>query len=455
MQNYHFIAIGGIGMSGLAKYLLEQGFSVSGSDVSASKYMLELEKLGAKVHVGHDEKNLPENSIVVVSSAIKDNNPELQKAKKLGMKIYHRSDLLKEISEKSKCFIGFAGCHGKTTTSGMASFVLEKSSYCPSYVVGGILPEINTNGKYNSSQVFVAELDESDGTILKYLPDICVINNLDEDHVDFYTNGVDSIVEVFNKFISKLKPSAKVLINTDCEHNLRLIGKPFVTYAIDDNDADYKAENIVYGAGFIEFDLLHFGAFVVHLSTKLIGKHNVYNTLAVAAALIEAGYDIEKLKDSFKTFTGMKRRFQLVGEVKGALIYDDYAHHPTEVKALLSSLSAFDNKNIIAVFQPHRYTRLQKFWKEFIDALKPVKNIVITDVFAASENEIVGVNSENLVKECIKEGLSARYIKGSMSDVAKCLYPELTDNDVVIGIGAGSVTQLGPELLKMSNENKD
>ena len=454
MQNYHFIAIGGIGMSGLAKYLLEQGYSVSGSDVSASKYMLELEKLGAKVHVGHDENNLPDNSIVVVSSAIKDNNPELQKAKKLGMKIYHRSDLLKEISEKSECFIGFAGCHGKTTTSGMASYVLEKSSYCPSYVVGGILPEINTNGKFSSNQVFVAELDESDGTILKYLPDICVINNLDEDHVDFYTNGVDSIVEVFNKFISKLKPSAKVLINADCEHNLRLVGKPFVTYSID-SDADYKAENIVLGAGFIEFDLYYWGSFVVHLSTKLIGRHNVYNTLAVAAALIEAGYDIDKLKDAFKTFTGMKRRFQFVGEVKGALIYDDYAHHPTEVKALLSSLNAFDNKNIIAVFQPHRYTRLQKFWKEFIEALKPVKNIVITDVFAASENEIEGVNSEILVRECIKEGVSARYIKGSMSDVAKCLYPELTANDVVISIGAGSVTQLGPELLKLYNNNKD
>ena len=453
MQNYHFIAIGGIGMSGLAKYLLEQGFSVSGSDVSASKYLLELEKMGAKVHVGHDEKNLPDNSIVVVSSAIKDNNPELQKAKKLGMKIYHRSDLLKEISEKSKCFIGFAGCHGKTTTSGMASYVLEKSAYCPSFVVGGILPEINTNGKFSSNQVFVAELDESDGTIQKYLPDICVINNLDEDHVDFYTNGVDSIVEVFNNFISKLKPSAKVLINTDCKYTLRLKGKPFITYAVDDSDADYKAENIVYGAGFIEFDLIHFGANIAHLSTKLIGKHNVYNTLAVAAALIEAGYDISKLKYSFKTFTGMKRRFQLIGEAKGALLYDDYAHHPTEVKALLSSLKAFDDKNIIAVFQPHRYTRLQKFWKEFIDALKPAKNIIITDVFAASENEIDGINSENFTKDCEKEGVKVRYIKGSMQEVADVLYSELTSNDVVISIGAGSVTQLGPELLKLNNKD--
>jgi len=452
MQNYHFIAIGGIGMSGLAKYLLEQGYDVSGSDVSASKYILELEKLGAKVHIGHDEKNLPDNSIVVVSSAIKDNNPELQKAKKLGMKIYHRSDLLKEISEKSECFIGFAGCHGKTTTSGLASYVLEKSAYCPSYVVGGILPEFNTNSKFNSNQVFVAELDESDGTIQKYLPDICVINNLDEDHVDYYTNGVDSIVEVFNNFISKLKPEAKVIINTDCEHNLRLIGKKFITYGID-KDADYMAKNIVLGSGFIEFDLFYKKSFITHLSTKLIGIHNVYNTLAVASALIESGFDIEILKNAFSTFTGMKRRFQLIGEVKGALLYDDYAHHPTEVKALLSSLSAFKDKNIIAVFQPHRYTRLQNFWNEFIDALKPVENIIITDVFAASESPIDGINSENLAKDCQKSNVNAKYIKGSMQEVAEYIYPILSNNDVVISIGAGSVTQLGSELLKLSNKD--
>ncbi len=452
MQNYHFIAIGGIGMSGLAKYLLEQGFEVTGSDVSTSKYMFELEKLGAKVHVGHDEKNLPENSIVVVSSAIKDNNPELQKARALGMKIYHRSDLLKEISEKAKCFIGFAGCHGKTTTSGMASYVLDKTAYCPSYVVGGILPEINTNGKFNSNQVFIAELDESDGTIQKYLPDICVINNLDEDHVDYYTNGVDSIVEVFNKFISNLKPNAKVIINTDCEHNLRLKGKQFITYGID-NNADYMAKNINLGAGFIEFDFYKKDRFIIHLSTKLIGKHNVYNTLAVAVALIEAGFDIKKLENAFSTFTGMKRRFQLIGKVKGALIYDDYAHHPTEVKALLSSLNAFQNKNIIAVFQPHRFTRLQNFWNEFIEALKPVENIIITDVFAASETPIDDINSEKLANDCQNAGINAQYIKGSMQDVADYLYPKLTSNDVVISIGAGSVTQLGPELLKLSNKD--
>lgn len=451
MQNYHFIAIGGIGMSGLAKYLLEEGFSVTGSDVVSSKYIAELEKLGAKVHIGHDEKNVPEDSIVVVSSAIRESNPELKKAKELGLKIYHRSDLLKEISEKSNCFIGFAGCHGKTTTSGLASYVLEKSSYKPSYVVGGILPEINTNAKHQSDDVFVAELDESDGTIQKYLPDICVINNLDEDHVDFYTEGVKSMIKVFNNFISKLKPSSKVLINIDCEHTLQLEGKDFITYSCT-KDANYVAKNVSLGAGITAFDLYHNNEFLVRLSTKMIGMHNVYNTLAVAAALIEAGYDINTLKDAFSTFTGMKRRFQLVGEVKGALIYDDYAHHPTEVKSLLSSLSAFKDKNVIAVFQPHRYTRLQKFWKEFIEALRPVNKVVITDVFAASEDVIEGVNSKVLTEHCKEEGINVEYIAGDMKTVAQTLYPEITSNDVIIGVGAGTITQLGPELLNLDKE---
>lgn len=450
MKNYHFIAIGGIGMSGLAKYLLEQGVSVSGSDINASKYTKELENLGAKVYIGHDASNVQDGSIVVVSSAIRQNNPELVRAKELGLTIYHRSDLLKELSEQSKCFIGFAGCHGKTTTSGMASFVLEKSGLKPSYVVGGMLPQFHTNGKFVDDRVFVAELDESDGTIQKYLPDVCVINNLDEDHVDYYTEGVSSMIKVFNKFISTMKPSAKVLINNDCEHNLKLEGKDFITYGL--NSADYVAKNIVIGAGFTTFDIYYKGEFLSSVKTKLIGNHNVYNALAVFAALREAGFNVDEYKDGFNEFTGMGRRFELVGELNGALLYDDYAHHPTEVKSMLASLSAFEDRNLIAVFQPHRYTRLQKFWNEFVDALKPVHNIIVTDVFAASEDVIDGVNSANFVENLNNHGLNARYFAGSMEDVAKKLYPEITSNDVIIGIGAGSINKLAPELFKLKKD---
>ena len=201
MGRYHFIAIGGIGMSGLAKYLLEEGHTVSGSDIAESKYIDKLKSRGAKVYIGHNAENVPKDSIVVVSTAIRENNPELVRAKELGLKIYHRSDLLKEIAQtaqdEGKIFIGFSGTHGKTTTSGLASYVLEKAGLNPSFVDGGILPDIHTNAQHKNGGYFVAELDESDGTIIKYAPDILVINNLEEDHIDYYKNGLSDLVKTF------------------------------------------------------------------------------------------------------------------------------------------------------------------------------------------------------------------------------------------------------------------
>ena len=250
--NFHFIAIGGVGMSGLAKYLLQEGYSVSGSDISESKYFKQVKELGAKIYVGHDEKNLTGRSIIVASTAIKESNPELIKAKQQGMKIYHRSDLLKFIAhnfQKNKGkFIGFSGTHGKTTTSGLASFVLQKALLNPSYVVGGIIPELNTNANCSNGNIFVAELDESDGTILKYTPDITVINNIEVDHIDFYKDGMRTLLSTFSTFLSNLSDSAKVIINNDCNGNKKLIekndSKHFITYGLD--CADYVAKEISF-----------------------------------------------------------------------------------------------------------------------------------------------------------------------------------------------------------------
>ena len=233
MKKYHFIALGGIGMSGLAKYLLEEGHIVTGSDIEDSKYLNELKNLGAKVYIGHKEENLDNDvDVVVISTAIKNNNPELQKAHKLGLKIYHRSDLLKEIAEtaqnKQKCFIGFAGTHGKTTTSGMSSYVLDNAGLKPSFVVGGIVPKIYTNAQFKEGQHFIAELDESDGTLVKYHPDILVINNLEEDHLDFYKNGMKDIIEIFNQAISK---TTKTIVNID-DQGVRNLKGNFITFGL-------------------------------------------------------------------------------------------------------------------------------------------------------------------------------------------------------------------------------
>ncbi len=463
-KKYHFIAIGGVGMSGLAKYLLQNGYEVSGSDIYDSKYVKSVRDLGAKVYIGHNEDNLPDDCIVVASTAIREFNPEMQKAKRLGLPIWHRSDLLAEISRSEEYFIGYSGTHGKTTTSGLCSYVLEKAGLKPSYVVGGIIPEINTNANCAHAKYFIAELDESDGTIVKYSPNLVVVNNLEPDHLDFYKNGLESILETFETFISNMRENGIILANMDNEGVKRLVkyfsvhelahNAKFMTFSIGGN-TDYSAKNINYGEDFTTFDIYYKDEFQTTLKICLKGVHNVYNSLSVWASLHIAGVDMNLVNKHFETFTGMGRRFQKVGEFNGITIYDDYAHHPTEIKATLSCSKSFRDKRIIAVFQPHRYSRLQNLWNEFMEAFDGIDELVVTDVYAASEDEIVGVNSQAFVNEFKeKSDIPCRHISGSIEEVAQELYKDLKPNDIVIGLGAGTITKLGSELMNLNKEVK-
>ena len=461
-KRYHFIAIGGVGMSGLAKYLLQKGFTVSGSDINDSKYVQNVKKLGATVSIGHNENNVPQECKVIASTAIRESNPEIQKAKKLGLPILHRSDLLAEISQNEEYFIGFSGTHGKTTTSGLASFVMEKANLKPSYVVGGTIPEINTNANCANDRIFIAELDESDGTIVKYSPNLVVVNNLEPDHLDFYKNGLESILETFETFLSNMRENGVVLANTDDE-GVKLLVKyfsehklahnaSFKTYSIGGN-TDYCAKNIVYGEDVTTFDIYYKNELQTNLTISLKGVHNVYNSLAVWASLHTAGINMNSVNKYFVDFTGMGRRFQKIGEFDGISVYDDYAHHPTEIKATLSSSKSFKDKNIIAVFQPHRYTRLQNLWNEFMGAFSDVDRVIVTDVYAASEDPIDGINSQAFVEELKeKTALNCEHIKGDMQEVAKTLFSQLKSGDIVIGLGAGTITNLSKELVKMGQE---
>lgn len=458
-DTYYFIAIGGIGMSGLAKYLVEAGFKILGSDIKQNRNTVELEKLGAKIFIGHNRDNLPENCIVVASTAIKEDNPELIKAKELGLEILHRSDLLARISkglcdDKRKYFIGYSGTHGKTTTSGLASYVLEKAGLNPSFIVGGIVPEIGINSNAGNGDFFIAELDESDGTIVKYQPEISVINNLEVDHVDFYTDGLQSILDTFKVYLSTLPTGAKVLINNDDKGNLKLIKQneniDFITFGL--NDADYVAKNIELGEN-TSFDIFYKGNFLTHLNTQMLGKHNVYNATAVLASLYEADVDIDLIKEHFYTFTGMGRRFQLSAKFDGICVYDDYAHHPTEIKATLSAMKLLKDKNIIAVFQPHRYSRFHGLWNEFLESFDGVDKVYITDVYAASEDPIEEADSQKFADE-LSAKVPCEHLKGSISEVAQQLLPKLKSGDVVVGLGAGTITTLGKHLLNLKSEAK-
>ncbi len=452
-KKFHFIAIGGVGMSALAKYLVECGAAVTGSDIQESKYTHLLEKLRIKVSIGHNANLIEKDMIITASSAIKESNPEIIRAKELGLKIYHRSDILKMISDEfskneNAYFIGFSGTHGKTTTSGLASYILYNAGLNPSFVTGGIIPDINTNGNYNGDKYFIAELDESDGTIQKYSTDIAVINNMEEDHLDHYKNGFEDIADTFNNYLSN-KPNQKVIINIDNEGNKKFIKKypqyNYITLGL--NNADYTAKNIKYEGFGSEFEVYVKGEFETKLKLSIIGEHNIYNALAVYSALNEAGIKVNELTKYFESFSGMGRRFQKTGEFDGIKLFDDYAHHPHEIMTTLEGIKgSAAGQRIVAIFQPHRFTRLNALWDEFKNAFKNADLLIATNVYPAGENEINGVNSENFIKEINHS--NAIYISGDMSECAKKIYPMLKNNDIVITLGAGDITKLGSLILE-------
>lgn len=456
-KKFHFIAIGGIGMSGLAKYLLELGCSVSGSDIKDSKYIEELKKLGAKISIGHKAENIEPDMIVVASTAIRDTNPEKQKAKELGLKIYHRSDILKMISEglgrdKKQKFLGFSGTHGKTTTSGLCTYILEKSGLNPSFCVGGIIPELNTNAECSDGDYFVAELDESDGTIVKYSPYISVINNLEIDHVDFYKDGFQELLDTFKIHLLHVEKNGKVLVNNDCNGLKKLMEQNseynFVTFGL--KEADYVALDINYHDLGSEFFVSNCGKILGKIKLTIPGKHNVYNALAVCAALMEAGVDFSVIQPHFEHFSGMGRRFQFVTEFDGIKIFDDYAHHPSEIRTTLESAKKATDKRLVAVFQPHRYSRLKGLWDDFLKCFDAVDELFVLDVYAASEDPIEGVNSAKFVSAINND--KAKYISGSIDNAAKEIFSMLKKDDFVITLGAGDVTRMGKALECIAKE---
>ena len=455
--DYHFIAIGGIGQSALAKILLGEGYSVSGSDISHSKYVLELEKLGAKVFIGHSEDNIIGNPCIVLSTAIKEDNPELIKARKLGLKIIHRSDLLAEISRKYPCFIGFSGTHGKTTTSGLCSYLLSKAGKKPAFAIGGIIPEINTNGDCEEKYTpyFVAELDESDGTILKYQPKITVVNNLEADHFDFYTNGLDDILKTFGIFLSNLKSDSKVIINVDNSANCELISqnqdKKFITFGIK-ADADYSAKNIQYFGLGSKFDVFKNDKLICQIQLSIPGEHNVYNALAVCVALIEAGFEIEEFLPHFLTFSGMGRRFQKVAEFNSITIVDDYAHHPSEIKATLNAVLNVESRKV-AIFQPHRYSRFVGLYDDFLSSFENADVVFVLDVYAAGEDKISSPNVKDFAKALEKMGKKAQQITGSIQNSAQEIFKYLQKGDLVFTFGAGDITKMGSYLNEQYLKN--
>ena len=454
----HFIAIGGIGMSGLAKILLEFGYKVSGSDIKNNANIISLEKSGAVIKIGHSYDNIKDVSLVVVSSAIKQDNPELIEAKKQNIPVIHRSQLLESLmsglgQEKKQFSIGVTGTHGKTTTSGMTAFLFEKAGLNPSFAIGGQLPHFDVNSKAGSGNHFVSELDESDGSIELYTPDISIITNLEFDHADHYEKGFEQILETFERYVNDLDKNSKIIINTDDAGNLDLLkrvnSENMITYSSNSKhhlhkDAVYRAETIATVPN-AKMNVYKNGELLGEITIGVPGIHNISNALAATAAAVECGVSFSQIAYALKEFSGMKRRFQTVGYLNGARIIDDYAHHPTEVEATLKTakevVSSEKKGRVVAIFQPHRFTRLANLWQDFVNAFKDADIVYLCDVYPAGEAPIENVNSEKLSKEITNT--KVYYVSGDLENVAKIVTKEISENDIILTMGAGNITQLG------------
>lgn len=448
----HFIAIGGIGVSAVAKVFLQAGYKVSGSDIKENRNTALLKELGADIFVGHDEKNVQNADIIIASSAIHSDNPEIIGAKKRGVPIFHRSQALSYLMSK-KTSIGASGTHGKTTTSGMAAFVLNQLNNETSFAIGGIIPELATNAQYGSGEFFVSELDESDGTILMYSPDVTVVTNLELDHVDFYTEGFSQILDTFEKFANGLKEDAKLVVNTDCEGNIdllkRLDKKKVILYTTKENrlsgyEKVFEARNIQAKGFGSTCEILFNNQSLGKLELGVPGEHNAADALGVVAALMQKGIKFEDIKKHIKNFTGMGRRFEIVAELDGVKFVDDYAHHPTEIKATIKSarnvLDSQGKGRLIVIFQPHRYSRFEGLWDEFLQAFKGVDLLCLCDVYAAGEKPTAHHTPLEFV-QTIKD-VKALYLKGSINDIKDDVLKLIKPGDLVITMGAGDITNL-------------
>ena len=455
-EYFHFIGIGGIGMSALALCLVNKGFKISGSDIASNLNIENLISKQAKITIGHNPNNVEGAALVVASSAIKSDNPEIIRAKELNIPIIHRSQLLEAMMsglgrEDKPVSIGVSGTHGKTTTTGMMGMIFEHSGLHPSIVVGGMIPALNTNSKFDCGKFFVSELDESDGTIKEYSPNYTIITNLEKDHVDHYQDGLQQVLDTFRNYIKNLSNDAKIVVNIDDKGvNLLLKSIEFenvITYSLDENsNANYIAKNIIANGFNTSADIYKDNDYIGTICLTVPGVHNISNALSTIAVALDCGVNFEDIKRSLGRFTGMKRRFQLAAEVNGIKIIDDYAHHPTEIEATLKSAKELKDKKIVkrivAIFQPHRYTRLHGLWDEFKTCFANADKIYVTDVYPAGESPIVGYSASDF---CEQTGY--KYLGGTLEEVAISLDGKFQEGDIILALGAGSIVKLS-QILK-------
>ena len=458
----HFIGIGGIGMSGIAEILFQSGYHVQGSDLKQSNNTNRLEKLGIKVYIGQKKSNIIDAKIIVVSTAISEKNEEFIAAKKMFLPIVHRSEMLGELM-RLKQSIAIAGTHGKTTTTSLIAKMIEENGMDPTIINGGIISSLHSNARLGNGEWMVVEADESDGSFSKLNPTAAIITNIDLEHLDYHKNE-DNLENAFYNFVSSIPFYGFVCLCIDNPRTQKLISKlenkKVITYGMSAN-ADIRASNIYYENNKMNFSLniknnKEFKENVYKIEFSMIGMHNIQNALATIATGIELKIPLTKIKNTLKNFTGVERRFQKVGNFKNTTIIDDYGHHPVEINSALSAARFLaPESKIIAIFQPHRYSRLKDLFDDFCSCFNKADHVFLLDVYAAGEKSIKKFESINLEKGLADYGhKNVLYIQ-NQNLLAKNLLKLIQPNDLIICLGAGSITKIANSLEEeLKNEDK-
>jgi UDP-N-acetylmuramate--alanine ligase len=444
----HFVGIGGIGMSGIAEVLLNLGYKVSGSDLRRSEITERLAGLGGEIFYGHLRENVAGADVVVISSAVKNDNPEVQEARENLIPVIPRAEMLAELM-RMKYGIAIAGTHGKTTTTSMVATLLGFAGIDPTIVIGGRLNSLGSNARLGQGKFLVAEADESDGSFLKLSPTIAVVTNIDADHLDFYS-GIEEIKDTFVEFINKVPFYGLTVLCIDNDNVADIIprvNKRFITYGLS-AQADIRACDIKLEGLATSFVAQYRGERLGEISFKMPGAHNVLNALAAIGVALELNVPFSVIQEGFRDFGGVGRRFQVKGEVNDIMVVDDYGHHPTEIRATLAAATAGWDRRLVVVFQPHRYTRTKELYDEFVKAFHDAGVLILTDIYPAGEEPIEGVTAEALARSVRQHGQKDVTHISDREELVGHLLEILKPGDILLTLGAGNIWQTGELLLQ-------
>jgi UDP-N-acetylmuramate--alanine ligase len=448
-RRLHFIGIGGAGMSGIAELSLRLGFAVSGCDLKDGPVTARLKSLGAEIDTGHYAAHIkPELDAVVISSAVKFSNPEVARAREMKIPVIPRAEMLGELLRMARVGVAVAGTHGKTTTTGLLGLILEEAGLDPTVAIGGNLRSRGSNVRLGRGDYMVAEADESDASFLLLVPTLAIVTNIDPEHLDHYGN-IDRVRDAFLSFINHVPFYGAAVLGIDSVNVRALlpsIRKPVITYGVAP-DADLRAEKIVIDGLSTSFEVVRKGELLGAVTIPTPGVHVAMNSLAAIAVALELGIAFGVAAKALAKFSGISRRFEIKGEAAGRIVIDDYAHHPEEVKATLAAARAAFKRRIVAVFQPHRYSRMRDLFDGFVSAFDDADVLCLMDIYSAGEDAIPEVTSHRLYEAIMQRGhLNVRYL-GALNGAAQKLADMTMPGDVVLTLGAGDIYALGDQLL--------